>query len=211
MGLRPVPIQVRQQRLGDLPADPLYQRMLPPQPGSGGGTLNAIATPIVTPPLPADMQSIVDLLERLPDAMQLILRRNFMIVPRESVPIVISCLPTSVAASSRVNVVSYTVPDGYTGFITGLGVECGNAWTSINWSFVTGTAIHPSLNEQPFNAQTLQTPLPFPVEITQGRTLRVRANNTNASSPVYCSAILVGWLERMTAQKGYGTAPQSGI
>ncbi len=207
-----VPIGRRFGGLGDLPADPLYQAIQPPQPGAGSGTLGPIIAPVVTPQQPADLDSIWELLNRLPDDLQLVLRRNFMIVPREAVPIIVPSLPTSVAASSQVNIVSYTVPDQYVGFITAVGFDvAGNAWDAIKWSFVSNNAIHPALNEQQFNTPTLATPLPFPVEITQSRLVRLRANNTNASSPVYCSAILIGWIERMTAEKGYGTAPRSGI
>ncbi len=213
MGMgRPVPIGSRFGGLRDLPADPLYQRIAPPQPGAGSGTLGPVIAPVVTPPVPANLDNLYDLIARLPDALQLVLRRNFMIVPREAVPIVVPSVPTSVAASSQVNIVSYTVPDQYVGFITAVGFDvAGNAWDSINWSFVSNNAIHPALNEQTFNAPSLSTPLPFPVEITQSRLVRLRANNTNTSSPIYCSAILIGWIERMTAEKGYGTAPRSGI
>lgn len=209
---RPVPIHIPVRNLGDLPADPLYQRIEPPMPGAGGGSLGPVTTPIVTPQQPADMDSLYELLARLPDHLQLVARRNFMIVPREAVPICVPSLPTSVGASAQVNIVSYTVPDQYVGFITGIGFEVyGNAWSDIRWSFMANNAIHPALNEQQFNAANLATPLPFPVEITQARIVRLRANNTNSTSPIYCAALLVGWLERMTGEKGYGTAPQSGI
>lgn len=198
------------RRLGDLPADPFRYPQQPPGGSAGQGGLQPIVAPIQVPVGPASLDSIQEILLRLPDNIQRVWRNNFLQVPREAFPFMASDPSISVAALAQTNVVTYTVPDQYVGFLTHIGFDAGSALGSIQWSLMINGAIAPGLNEQQFALNTYQNPLPFPMELIQSRNVSIRANNISAS-PVYCGAIIMGWLERMTAEKGYGGSARSGI
>lgn len=208
--------------LSDAPLDPLYQFTANPTGSGGAGAVRELVQAPITegnvsfPNDLAALMEVIRLLNAMPGALQTTLRTRFMIVPREALPILGTSAEVSVpTGGAQTALVSVTVPDGYVGYITKLGlavVAPGNMSDITFYVKVSGIALPPPASSGLKIAQnTLLAPDDFPFEITSGKTVTVYASNANVSDAVICAAKLVGWVERTTEYKPYGTSPQSGV
>ena len=197
-------------------ADPLYQAIIPSiGPGNPGGFVpgGPVIAPIVPPFNPETPPNVelVRLLGDLPLSLLRAIRTQLIAEPREIVPFVLGGASTSVAASS--SIITFTVPQNYVGFLKKIGLATiaqGGA-PDITWSLLINNAVHPYFSNLGFYASYLNPMLDFPMEITSGKRLILRATNTNAGGPLDVTGILAGWLERMSDSKPYGQSPASGI
>lgn len=215
MAIFPVPIPPpnggRRRNLGDLTNDSLYWKQQPPQGNAGQGAMGPMIGPITAPQTPKTPDDLYDLMARLPEIFDLLWKKRFLQIPREVYPFVVPANNVAATASALTDIVTYTVPDKMCGFITNIGFEvASNAYASIAWSLRINNTIHPALSSKSFGANSLSNPHPFPLEVIQSSALALTAFNSSAA-PVNCSAILIGWLERVDSTKDFGGAPSSGI
>lgn len=127
-------------------------------------------------------------------------RLRQFVPPEEVLAFLKSGGPVSLAAGSTAGsmlgtIASYSVPEGYEGFLTGFGVqvEPPGGYTDIKWQIRVSGSIHPSLNEN-FLVSTLATPMAFHLKLFPGRRLELTAANSGASA-LTVSGLLVGWLK----------------
>lgn len=202
--------------LGDYVADIPY-RTLATRGSDGQGVIGGpLSYPTIPAPLPTDAQSLLlqirDLLERMPQALQLEFRTRFAIPPREAISFAVGSADVSVAAGAAVAVISEVIDERFTGFLShvGMNVIAPGSFSSIVWQIRVNGAIHPKFANRIFSQNTLSTPYPFLFELTQSRTLQLVAINT-AAIPITVQGVLLGWTEFMATYKPYGSSPQSGV
>jgi len=187
---------------------------------TGGAGQTGARGPMTAPVIPgprADtvlsvLQDIRALLDRLPEAMSLEWRTKFIMTPREAIAFIAASNSVLVPAGTAVAVVSQTTQERYTGFLThvGVGVSPVGGFSDVIWQIRVNGAVHPEFANRQFFAPTLATPLPFPFELTQSRTLQLVAINTSAVD-LECQGVLCGWTEYMGNFKMYGASPATGI
>jgi len=201
--------------LGDYPAD-LPNRILLTKGDAEVGPISSPVVPGKDSGAPEDILSILkqirDLLSRGPEMYADEYRTRFVVQPREAISFIAPGGSTTIAAGAAVAVVSQQIDENFTGYLTGVGVNVDppGSFPSITWQVRVNGAIHPKFSDRIFNANTLATPLPFTLELTQNRLVQLVAIN-GAGAPIDVSGIMVGWTEYMSAYKRYGSSPQSGI
>jgi hypothetical protein len=211
MAIFPVPIKKPVRSLGDLPADPLYWKQNPPQGSAGQGAMGPLNAPIMGPTESRTFDDLCNLLAQFPNVFDLYWKKKFLQIPREVYPFCVPANNVTATPNAYTDIVTYTVPDKMCGFITNFGIEvAANAYANIAWSLRINNTIHPALSAQSFGANNLANPFPFPLEVIQSSKLALGAFNSSGAG-VNCSAILIGWLERVDSTKDFGGAPSSGI
>ena len=160
----------------------------------------------------SQLQQIVALLQRLPQSLSDEFRMRFIIQPRESVAFIVPGENIAVPVTTPTIIASFQLSARFTGFLTGVGVNVHPAgeFPNIQFQLRVGNNIHPNFSNRVFAVSTLATPIPFALELIQGRTVNLVAIN-NGPGTVDVSGILIGWTEFMASYKRYGSAPQSGI
>lgn len=198
--------------LGDYPAD-LPNRILMTKGETQGGPLSF---PAIEAPLPdtekSYLRQITELLERMPQALSDEFRTRFVITPREAISFIAPGGTTTIAPGAAVAIVAQLVAEQFAGFVTHVGVNVvpAGAFATVIWQIRINGAIHPLFFDRIFAATTLSTPIPFPFELTQNRTVQLVAINTGAVA-VDVAGVLVGWTEYLTTGKRYGSSPSTGI
>jgi len=202
--------------LGDYFNDIYYRTYMVRGSAGQGGVMGPLSAPVIPGQQPEDqislLRNIRDLLTFMPQAMSDEWRTRFIVQPRESISFATGSASVSVPALGAVAVVSETIDERFTGFLTHVGVDviAGGAFSDIIWQIRVNGAIHPKFANKVFFASTLATPYPFAFELCQARTLQLVAINTLAA-PVQVAGVLLGWTEFMSTFKMYGSSPQSGI
>lgn len=198
--------------LGDYPAD-LPNRILFTK---GYANTGPVTAPTIEGPKPEDTNSVLreirDLLARMPYMLSDEFRTRFIVTPREAVAFINPGGTTTVPAGTALAIVSQLIPEQYTGFLThvGVGVVPAGAFASITWQIRVNGAIHPMFFNRIFSASSIGGPTPFPMELTQNRTVELVAIN-GAAVPIDVAGVLVGWTEFMSTNKRYGSSPETGI
>ena len=155
--------------------------------------------------------AILEELRRLPERMSLEWRTSFPMQPRESISFINPSLDITVAAGTAVAIVSQTIEERFTGFLTEVGVNVfGGSFADITWQLRVDGAVHPEFADRIFNQNHVQDPLAFVFELTQARTVELVAINTSLVD-IDVQGILIGWTEFMSTFKSYGSSPQSGV
>jgi hypothetical protein len=175
-----------------------------------------VTSPTVQAPAATDttsqLQQIVALLQRLPVALSNEFRTRFIMPPRESVSFIVPGENIAVPKTVPTVIAAFQMNANFSGFLTHIGVNVNpvGAFSSVAFQLRVNGNIHPNFSNLIFAAPTLQTPLPFPFELIQQRTVQLEAIN-NSGGTLDISAVLIGWTEFMASYKPYGSAPQSGI
>lgn len=195
----------------------LPHRVLQTTGGAGqSGGRGPMSSPVIPGPRTDTVLSVLQdlraLLERLPETLSLEWRTKFIMTPREAISFIAPSNSVLVPAGTAVAVVSQTTQERYTGFLThvGVGVQPVGSFSDVIWQIRVNGAVHPEFSNRVFFAPTLSTPLPFPFELTQSRTIQLVAINTSAVD-LECQGLLVGWTEYMGNFKMYGASPSTGI
>lgn len=196
--------------LHDYPAE-LPNRVMIPRGNPGPSTLPIQKGPAGNPSAEETLRLMLTALKALPSAQVLEFRTRFQVIPREAVPVFATAAPVTVAATVTADVVSYTVPEKFGGFLTGIGIMCfpETAMADISWTIQIGNNKAQNFNLAVFNANFMSPPLPFPQEICSGKTVKLTARN-NSAGPLQVAGLLVGWVEFLSNFKTYGTIPSSG-
>lgn len=212
---------VARGNLGDYPAA-LPHRVLATKGSAGqeGGAIDGGLGPVTAPVIRGEremtaldyLREIRDLLRRLPQSMSLEFRTKFPMVPREAISFVATSGSVALPAGTAVAVVSQTVNERFSGFVTRVGVNVvpAGSFGSVLWQIRVNGNIHPSFFNRVFSTSTLNDPDDFIFEIIQSRTVELVAINTGAV-PLTVQGKLVGWTEFLTDNKSYGGQPASGV
>jgi len=198
----------------DLPFRVMEARGGAGQEGTGLGPLSA---PVALGPelgLSTEqlLKLLLDQLRRLPQLFSLEWRTRFPMQPRESISFLTPTVSVAVPALTAVVVVSQIIPERYSGFITNVGVNVTPpaSFPNITWQVRVNGAIHPEFANRIFMANTLATPMPFLMELTQARTVELVAINT-AAAAITVQGVLAGWTEFLSDFKPYGSSPAGGV
>jgi hypothetical protein len=204
----------------------LYRRTIETRGGAGQGTgpYGPDASPII--PIEGEktekqiLTDIRNLLFHMPEAMVLAFRTHFLMQPREGIPWAVPSATVALAGviGATVDVATFTMDERFTGAISGVGVNVipPGSFPDVTWDLLMGTGpnrtVIPGFSARTFGQNTYQQPNPFLFEITQSRTITLRATNLVAA-PVSVQGIITGWREFMGASdyKGYGASPATGI
>lgn len=202
--------------LGDYPAD-LPHRVLVTKGGAGQeGGMGPLSYPVIEGPKSDTdtdlLRQIRDLLYRMPQSISLEWRTKFIMVPREAISFIAPSNSVTVAAGTAVAIVTQTIQERFTGFLThvGVGVEPPADFANITWQIRVNGAVHPEFANRIFWNSTISNPLQFNFELTQARTVQLVAINTGGAD-IECQGILTGWTEYMSSYKEYGASPATGI
>lgn len=206
--------------LGDMP-DALAHRTLRTFGNAVFGEPGPLDSPVTSNPqgpVTAEewLRRIHALLEQMPLFMTMAWRSSFITRPREAVSFWVPGT-ANVAAAARSVIATFQVNAKYTGFIEriGLSVDPPASYGSIAWSLQFGTlvanSVHPFFNNLVLAAPTnLATPFEFAHELVESQVISLVAINS-AAGPIACSAVITGWIEKITSAKPYGSSPSSGI
>lgn len=198
----------------DLPFRVMEARGSAGQEGIGDGpvTAPALLGPEVGLSIEDLLKLILDEIRRLPENLSYEWRSKFPMQPRESISFVSPTVSVNVPGLTAVAVVTQLIPERYTGFLTGVGVNVTPpaSFPNIIWQIRVNGAIHPEFANRVFMANTLATPMEFLFELCQARTVQLVAINTGAI-PILVQGVLVGWSEYMSDFKAYGSTPRTGI
>ena len=139
-------------------------------------------------------------------------RTRFIMRPRESISFVTPSSSVSVPAGTAVAVVSQTIQERFTGFLTDVGVATipEASASDIIWQIRIGGHVHPEFANRVFFQNNLTDLFPFYFELTQARTLELVAINT-AGVAIDVAGVLAGYTEYMSDYKLYGSSPSTGI
>lgn len=187
---------------------------------TGPGTpLGPISSPTVLPPQAsndptATLAEIRDLLRNMPFALSTEFRTRFILHPRESMSFIVpgEVNPLPAGPGAAVAVAQFQMNEQFTGFLEYVGVNVipAGAFTNVTWQIRINGNIHPNFNNRVFNASTISTPLAFPLELVQSRTVQLVAVN-NGGVPLDVQGVLVGFTEILTDAKRYGSTPAAGV
>lgn len=202
----------RGRPLGDY-QDPLYYRAIKTTGGAEG--------PLSYPAVPGDvigntvedkLDELIRLLTDLPQRLSLEARTRFSIEPREITPFIATNNVVALPANGSVAVATFVLGERYTGFLTAVGTTVlpPGAAGNVGWDVRISGFIHPNYDKLIFTQNTLSTPIPFEVELTQSTTVSLVANEL-AGVATSVGGILVGWTEFMSTYKPYGAESASGL
>jgi hypothetical protein len=166
------------------------------------------------------LKDIRNLLIHLPEMLVLATRTHFLLQPREGIPWAVPSGSVVLAGviGATVDVATFTMDERFTGALTGVGVNVipPGSFPDVTWDLLMGTGpnrtVIPGFSARTFGQNTYQQPNPFLFEITQSRTITLRATNAVAVAALV-QGIILGWREFMGASdyKGYGASPATGI
>lgn len=119
---------------------------------------------------------------------------------------------TTVAAGALVIVASFRLSERYAGGLLGVGVNvvAPGSFSSIAWTLRSQGFVHPGFQNLVFTESTMQVPLPFKMELLNGRSIELLAKN-NAAVGVDVAGMLLGYQEELTTWKQWGSTPASGV
>ncbi len=177
-----------------------------------GPLVGPVATPNAAQPPAENLDKIAQLLRDMPMQLVQFFRKYYVVQPREALPFVAvpSSNPVAIPPSSSATLCSYTVPDKFAGYLTGIGVQVGTPGANVTFTLQINGIPHPTFINQAIIHDCLDTPIPFVYEVTTGKLLELVINNNETAATIYVSGILEGWTEFLTDNKNYGITPMGG-
>jgi hypothetical protein len=202
--------------LGEYLSDVYYRTYMVKGSAGQGGVMGPLSAPVIEGQQLEDPTSLLrqirDLLLYSPQYLSNEWRTRFIMQPRETISFVSPSPTVSIAAGTAAAVVTETIDERFSGFLTHVGVNvvAPGSFPDITWQIRINGAIHPKFANRIFAANTVPTPLPFAFELPQSRTVQLVAINTSAGI-IAVQGILLGWTEFLSSFKMYGSSSQSGI
>lgn len=141
--------------------------------------------------------------------------RTQMLLPSRDQSSFIATTPTgyvNIAAGAITTVASFRLSERYSGGLLQVGVNVAppGSFGSVKWSIRSQGFIHSGYQNLVFVANTLATPLRFQMEILNGRSIDLVAQNAGDIG-VDVAGVLIGYQEELTEWKHFGSQPASGV
>jgi hypothetical protein len=174
--------------------------------------------PLAAPVSPAGLtqeqllQAIYEKLRDLPSDLLMAARYNLPLTPRECVPILTGVLNVSALASVATSIHSYTMPDGFTGFLERIGLAAApeTALANLTWRMKINGNVHPGFSNFVAPVNNLISLWPCYVELSRGKKIEIEAVNA-AAIAIPVSVVFQGFQEVITDAKPYGSTSLNGV